>query len=233
MCSIAGMIDLAGSQIPGLAHKLKVMNELQAHRGPDGNGIWMREAQNVGLAHCRLSIIDIASGQQPMTDHHGNWVCFNGEIYNYIELKQQLGGTYETTSDTEVILRAYEVWGEECVEHFSGMFTFALWDEKRQTLFCARDHFGIKPFYYAVVDGVFYFASEMKTLLPFLPSVETDPKAFQDYLVFQFWSRLTACGSRLTGILPAAAIGRCITGRICTTRSSISTMHWRSSSSAL
>ena len=78
MCSIAGMIDLAGSQIPGLAHKLKVMNELQAHRGPDGNGIWMREAQNVGLAHCRLSIIDIASGQQPMTDHHGNWVCFNG-----------------------------------------------------------------------------------------------------------------------------------------------------------
>lgn len=186
MCSIAGMIDLAGSQIPGLAHKLKVMNELQAHRGPDGNGIWMREAQNVGLAHCRLSIIDIASGQQPMTDHHGNWVCFNGEIYNYIELKQQLGGTYETTSDTEVILRAYEVWGEECVEHFSGMFAFALWDEKRQTLFCARDHFGIKPFYYAVVDGVFYFASEMKTLLPFLPSVETDPKAFQDYLVFQF-----------------------------------------------
>ena len=103
MCSIAGMIDLAGSQIPGLAHKLKVMNELQAHRGPDGNGIWMREAENVGLAHCRLSIIDIASGQQPMTDHHGNWVCFNGEIYNYIELKQQLGGTYETTSDTEVI----------------------------------------------------------------------------------------------------------------------------------
>ena len=85
MCSIAGMIDLAGSQIPGLAHKLKVMNELQAHRGPDGNGIWMREAQNVGLAHCRLSIIDIASGQQPMTDHHGNWVCFNGEIYNYID----------------------------------------------------------------------------------------------------------------------------------------------------
>ena len=186
MCSIAGMIDLAGNRIPGLAHKLKVMNELQAHRGPDGNGIWMREAENVGLAHCRLSIIDIASGQQPMTDHHGNWVCFNGEIYNYIELKQQLGGTYETTSDTEVILRAYEVWGEECVEHFSGMFAFALWDEKRQTLFCARDHFGIKPFYYAVVDGVFYFASEMKTLLPFLPEVETDPEGFQDYLVFQF-----------------------------------------------
>ena len=186
MCSIAGMIELSGNRIPGLAHKLKVMNELQAHRGPDGNGIWMREAENVGLAHCRLSIIDIASGQQPMTDHHGNWVCFNGEIYNYIELKQQLGGTYETTSDTEVILRAYEVWGEECVEHFSGMFAFALWDEKRQTLFCARDHFGIKPFYYAVVDGVFYFASEMKTLLPFLPEVETDPEGFQDYLVFQF-----------------------------------------------
>ena len=186
MCSIAGMIELSGNRIPGLSHKLNVMNELQAHRGPDGHGVWKREAENVGLAHCRLSIIDIASGQQPMTDHHGNWVCFNGEIYNYIELKQQLGGTYETTSDTEVILRAYEKWGENCVEHFSGMFAFALWDEKRQTLFCARDHFGIKPFYYAVVDNTFCFASEMKTLLPFLPSVETDPKGFQDYLVFQF-----------------------------------------------
>lgn len=186
MCSIAGMIELSGNRIPGLAHKLNVMNDLQAHRGPDGHGVWMHQAENVGMAHRRLSIIDIASGQQPMTDHHGNWVCFNGEIYNYIELKQQLGGTYETTSDTEVILRAYEVWGEECVEHFSGMFAFALWDEKRQALFCARDHFGIKPFYYTVVDNTLYFASEMKALLPFLPSIETNPKGFQDYLVFQF-----------------------------------------------
>ena len=93
MCSIAGMIELSGNRIPGLAHKLNVMNDLQAHRGPDGHGVWMHQAENVGMAHRRLSIIDIASGQQPMTDHHGNWVCFNGEIYNYIELKQQLGGT--------------------------------------------------------------------------------------------------------------------------------------------
>lgn len=186
MCSIAGMISLAGEKIPALKGKLAVMNEIQAHRGPDGEGLWTREAENVGFAHRRLSIIDLETGKQPMTDGHGNWVCYNGEIYNYIELRRELGGSYRTTSDTEVILRAYEKWGEACVEHFSGMFAFALWDEKRQCLFCARDHFGIKPFYYAVVDGVFLFSSEMKALLPFLPSIETDMEAFQDYLVFQF-----------------------------------------------
>lgn len=186
MCSIAGLMSLTGNRIAGLEKKLNVMNDLQAHRGPDGHGVWMRDDESVGLAHRRLSIIDISNGSQPMTDGHGNWVCFNGEIYNYIELRQQLGGMFRTTSDTEVILRAYEKWGDACVEHFSGMFAFALWDEKRHRLFCARDHFGIKPFYYTIVDNVFCFASEMKALLPFLPNVETDPKAFQDYLVFQF-----------------------------------------------
>ena len=186
MCSIAGMLSLSGKPMEGLHKKLDVMNRIQAHRGPDGEGIWMRETGTVGLAHRRLSIIDLGTGQQPMTDGSGNWLCFNGEIYNYLELREQLGGTYRTSSDTEVILHAYDKWGEHCVEHFSGMFAFALWDERRQRLFCARDHFGIKPFYYAVVDDVFIFASEMKTLLPFLPAVETDPEAFQDYLVFQF-----------------------------------------------
>ena len=186
MCSIAGMISLKGEKISALAGKLGVMNEIQAHRGPDGEGIWTREAGNVGFAHRRLSIIDLEMGKQPMTDGHGNWVCYNGEIYNYVELRQEIGGVYQTTSDTEVILHAYEKWGEACVEHFSGMFAFALWDEKKKRLFCARDHFGIKPFYYAVVGNVFLFSSEMKALLPFLPSVETDMEAFQDYLVFQF-----------------------------------------------
>lgn len=186
MCSIAGLISLKGGRISGLEKKLNVMNDLQAHRGPDGQGVWMRQDESVGLAHRRLSIIDIAGGQQPMTDGHGNWVCFNGEIYNYIELREQLGGEYRTSSDTEVILRAWEKWGEACVEHFSGMFAFALWDERQRRLFCARDHFGIKPFYYAIVDDTFCFASEMKALLPLLPTVETDPEGFQDYLVFQF-----------------------------------------------
>ena len=95
-------------------------------------------------------------------------------------------GTFRTSSDTEVVLRAYGRWGAACLDRFSGMFAFALWDEREQELFCARDRFGIKPLYYAVVDGVLYFASEVKALLPFLPSIETDPDALKDYLTFQF-----------------------------------------------
>lgn len=186
MCSIAGIINYKGKKIQGLKRKLEVMNQIQAHRGPDGEGIWLHENQNVGLAHRRLSIIDLDNGKQPMTDECGNWVCFNGEIYNYIELREELGCKCRTSSDTEVILHAYREWGEDCVSHFSGMFSFALWDEKEQKLFCARDPFGIKPFYYCVVDDEFYFASEAKALLPFLKEIKTDRKAFSDYLVFQF-----------------------------------------------
>lgn len=214
MCSIAGLVDLTGSRISGLEKKLRVMNDLQAHRGPDGQGVWMHATGSVGLAHRRLSIIDISNGQQPMTDGYGNWVCFNGEIYNYIELRQQLGGTFKTTSDTEVILRAYEKWGEDCVEHFSGMFAFALWDEKNHKLFCARDHFGIKPFYYAVVGGLFCFASEMKTLLPFLPSIETDAEAFQDYLVFQFCMEGKTLFKGVRELLPAHSMTISLDGKI-------------------
>ena len=162
------------------------MNQLQAHRGPDGMGIWLHKHQNIGLAHTRLSIIDLDNGKQPMNDEYGNWVCFNGEIYNYIEIREELGCQCRTNSDTEIILHAYRKWGEDCVTHFSGMFSFALWDEKNQKLFCARDPFGIKPFYYCIIDDVFYFASEAKALLPFLKEIKTDQKAFSDYLVFQF-----------------------------------------------
>ncbi len=186
MCSIAGIYSFKGYKVENFQSKLNVMNEIQAHRGPDGDGIWIHENQNIGLAHRRLSIIDIDNGKQPMTDGYGNWVCFNGEIYNYIELREEIGCNCVTTSDTEVILHAYRKWGEECVKHFSGMFAFALWDEKKRKLFCARDQFGIKPFYYFVDSNTFYFASEAKALLPFLSDIETDKKAFNDYLVFQF-----------------------------------------------
>jgi len=186
MCSIAGIYNLKSNRIPSLRKKLEVMNHIQIHRGPDGAGIWMHEKQIAGLAHRRLSIIDLDNGKQPMQDEGGNWVCFNGEIYNYIELREELGCKCRTTSDTEVILHAYRRWGEDCVRHFSGMFAFALWDEKKQALFCARDPFGIKPFYYYIGEDTLYFASEAKALLPFLPEIETDVKAFQDYLVFQF-----------------------------------------------
>ena len=162
------------------------MSDLIAHRGPDGSGIWNHPREHVGFAHRRLTIIDLDTGEQPMTDLSGNWITYNGEVYNYLELRRELGGKFRTTSDTEVVLRAYEHWGAAALDHFKGMFAFALWDEREQTLFCARDRFGIKPFYYAVVGRVLYFASEIKALLPFLPGIQTDLDALKDYLSFQF-----------------------------------------------
>jgi asparagine synthase (glutamine-hydrolysing) len=187
VCGIAGLVELSLDPIPDLQRRLEVMNDIQKHRGPDGHAIWLHKSHRVGLAHRRLSIIDLSTGNQPMRDAAGNWITFNGEIYNYVELRNELGTeNFHTTSDTEVILRAYEKWGADCVSHFRGMFAFALWDEAQQLLFCARDRFGIKPFCYTTVDNTFYFASEAKTLLPFLPSIETDIEGFKDYLTFQF-----------------------------------------------
>ena len=186
MCGIAGCIDLAGQPIDRLDQRLAVMGELVRHRGPDGEGRWTHPHGHVGFAHRRLAIIDLSTGNQPMTDGSGSWIVYNGEIYNYIELRAELGeGSFQTTSDTEVILRAYQRWGTDCISHLRGMFAFALWDESRGLLFCARDRAGIKPFYYTTVDGVLYFASEAKALLPFLPAIETDTDALKDYLAFQ------------------------------------------------
>lgn len=188
MCGISGIVHLKGGQIPQIYQFLEVMNKIQKHRGPDGEGIWAHARKSIGMAHRRLSIIDLSeTGNQPMKSEAGNWICFNGEIYNYLELKQEIGTQkFRTSSDTEVILRAYEQWGEKCVDHFRGMFAFALWDEKKQTLFCARDRFGIKPFYYVIVDDVLFFASEIKVLLPFVKDIATDMEGFKDYLTFQF-----------------------------------------------
>jgi len=187
MCGIAGALHLASKPIPELAHALSVTNDLLRHRGPDGHEQWTHLSGHVGFAHRRLSIIDLSTGNQPMGDAGGNWVTYNGEIYNYLELRQELGiGNFRTTSDTEVILHAYRKWGMDCVNHFRGMFAFALWDEAQQMLFCARDRFGIKPFYYTTVGNIFYFASEVKALLPFIDQIETDLEGFKDYLTFQF-----------------------------------------------
>jgi asparagine synthase (glutamine-hydrolysing) len=134
-----------------------------------------------------LSIIDLVTGSQPMADDSGNWITYNGEIYNYIEVRDELGaGQFQTTSDTEVILRSYQKWGQECVQHFRGMFSFALWDEREKLLFCARDRFGIKPFYYHQDGPLFYFASEPKALLPFVKDIRTNMEALKEYLAFQF-----------------------------------------------
>ncbi|HKP38218.1 MAG TPA: asparagine synthase (glutamine-hydrolyzing) [Pyrinomonadaceae bacterium] len=187
MCGIAGLLNLSHTPVGNLARKLEVMNELIRHRGPDGEGFWQHPAGHAGFAHRRLAIIDLTTGDQPMTDEAGNWITYNGETYNYIELRDELGrDSFHTTSDTEVILRAYRQWGQDCVNHLRGMFAFALWDEERGSLFCARDRFGIKPFYYTIVGDTFYFASEVKALLPFVEHVETDLAALKEYLSFQF-----------------------------------------------
>lgn len=187
MCGIAGILDLSSDLIPDLERRLCVMNQLIQHRGPDGEGTWVHPRGHAGFAHRRLSIIDIEHGSQPMRDEAGNWITFNGEIYNYIELRKEIGvDQFKTDSDTEVILRAYQKWGRACVDHLRGMFAFAIWDERNQSLFCARDRFGIKPFYYTLISNAFYFASEVKAFMPFLDRIETDREGFKDYLAFQF-----------------------------------------------
>ncbi len=167
MCGITGIFDTRDSrEIPrDLLHR---MNETQFHRGPDEGGLHLEPG--VGLGHRRLSIIDLSTGQQPLFNEDGSVVVvFNGEIYNFQELVpelQALGHTFRTHSDTEVIVHAWEAWGEACVARFRGMFAFALWDRNRETLFLVRDRFGVKPLYYAFLDdGQFIFGSELKSLM--------------------------------------------------------------------
>lgn len=186
MCGIAGIYNIDNQAFAGIDSHLKIMNHLQRHRGPDDEGIYLCPEGQLGFAHRRLSIIDLKTGKQPMRNEAGNVICFNGEIYNYLELKSELSEyTYRTASDTEVILAAYARWGKDCVNHLRGMFAFAIWDEKKQALFCARDRFGIKPFYYTVAGSTLYFSSEAKALLPFLKEIRTNVNALKDYLAFQ------------------------------------------------
>lgn len=207
MCGISGVFDLGLRPVPKLISKLKVMNTLLAHRGPDDQGIWSHSLGFGGFAHRRLSIIDLNTGKQPMVDESGNCVVFNGEIYNYLELRQELSEyPFITASDTEVILAAYRRWGTDCVNHFRGMFAFALWDEQQKQLFCARDRFGIKPFYYAIVGNVLFFASEAKALLPFLPEIDTDAEALKDYLVFQLILEKKTLFKDVNELLPGHAL---------------------------
>ncbi len=189
MCGIAGFASLSGHPVARSVASLNAMSSLIAHRGPDGSGQWSDEAGSVGLVHRRLAIIDLTpAGAQPMRGVNGTVISYNGEIYNFIELRQQLSDswTFESNSDTEVILAAYSKWGERCVDHLRGMFAFVIWDSRAKKLFAARDRFGIKPFYYTVQQGVFYFASEAKALLPFLSDIETDADALSEYLTFQY-----------------------------------------------
>lgn len=186
MCGIAGQFCYNGS--PPDESLLAAMSERLAHRGPDGQGTYIHGS--VGLAHRRLAIIDLSEdARQPMTNEDGTlWLVYNGEIYNYPDLREELfrkGHKFRSKADSEVILHAYEEWGTACLERFNGMWAFALWDAKKEQLFCARDRFGIKPFYYTEVAGIFLFASEIKALLAH-PDAGTRPddKTLLSYLAW-------------------------------------------------
>jgi asparagine synthase (glutamine-hydrolysing) len=165
VCGIAGI--LAPSRANPSA--VRAMTDLLAYRGPDGDGLWVSPDGRCVLGHRRLAIIDLSEGgRQPMLDRaRGLAITYNGEIYNYVELRERLRGlgyAFHSTSDTEVLLAAYAVWGPDCLQHLNGMFAFAIWDANRRTLFCARDRFGEKPFHYSVLPHGFAFASEAKAL---------------------------------------------------------------------
>lgn len=187
MCGIAGFTSLTRQQVQRPQQTLQAMSALIAHRGPDGCGIWVAPQAQSGLAHRRLAVIDLSTAaHQPMHGQNGTVITYNGEIYNHLELRAELAQDWHFTShsDTEVILAAYAKWGTDCVSHLRGMFAFAIWDNGR--LFCARDRFGIKPFYYTVQGETLYFASEIKALLPVMDDIATDPDALAEYLTFQY-----------------------------------------------
>lgn len=185
MCGIAGIVNfddqpIDGALIPAMLEKMK-------HRGPDDEGIFQEE--HIALGHVRLSIIDLSSdGHQPMFSANERYVLtYNGEIYNYIEIRDELKDDYEfrTKTDSEVLLAAYIKWGKDCLNRFNGMFAFAIYDRQEKTVFAARDRFGIKPFYYYRDDNKFVFASEIQAILLTLPQKpEPDEQSIFNYLVF-------------------------------------------------
>lgn len=167
-----------------------VFDRFLSHRGPDGRGNWIRPEGDVYLAHFRLAIIDISpAAHQPMISPAGTAISYNGEIYNYRELRkdaESCGYRFLSNSDTEVVLATYDQHGTDGFNLLRGMFALAMWDETKHQLVLARDRFGVKPLYYCLVNDKLYFASEIKALLAFLPAISTDPSALAEYLTFQY-----------------------------------------------
>ena len=215
MCGICGFTQADDASLP----TLKAMCDVMAHRGPDGEGQYIDAESGIALGHRRLSLIDLANGNQPMVRSTGDHaavitspalrldgtpcgtpeqaaakgrfaIVFNGEIYNYRDLRAELetqGWQFQTNSDTEVLLTGYLAWGEGVLDRLRGMFAFAIWDRDSRELFCARDFFGIKPFYYTQQNGRFIFASEIKCILEHPDYTrELNHEALEQYLCFQF-----------------------------------------------
>jgi asparagine synthase (glutamine-hydrolysing) len=207
MCGIVGVLNFDGA--PVAAGVLRAMTDAIAHRGPDGADYYIDGA--LGLGHRRLSIIDLSpAGREPMPNEDRTvWLVYNGEIYNFKALRSELearGHAFRSAMDGEVIIHAYEEWGDDCVSRFNGMFAFGLWDARQQRLLLARDRYGVKPLYYSQGDRMFLFGSEVKALLPH-PSidVQVDRQALLQYFTFQnlFTDRTLFAGVRL---LPAGHV---------------------------
>ncbi len=187
MIDICGIVRRSDEQVDRAA--LEQMRDVMDHRGPDGSGLFIDG--HVGLGHRRLAIIDLATGHQPMTNEDGSChIVFNGEIYNYLELRDtylEHSHQFRMRSDTEVILHLYEEFGEACVTYLNGMFAFAIWDALKRQLFMARDRVGVKPLYYTIRGDTFLFASELKALLNH-PLVERriDPTAIDEFLTYGY-----------------------------------------------
>jgi asparagine synthase (glutamine-hydrolysing) len=186
MCGISGIINLDKSR--ALESQISIMNQVIQHRGPDSSQYYLYE--NLVLGHRRLSIIDLTEeGNQPMHYKNKYTIVFNGEIYNYIEIKNELilnHYTFESSSDTEVILCAYDFWGEECVSRFNGMWSFSILDKEKNILFISRDRFGVKPFYYSKYNSQFIFGSEIKQILEITNFRKVNYNILMDYLVWGF-----------------------------------------------
>ncbi|MFC6165812.1 asparagine synthase (glutamine-hydrolyzing) [Lactiplantibacillus dongliensis] len=189
MCGFAGCLtDRTKADNAAYDQTIHEMTKMIVHRGPDDDGYFADDHITMGFR--RLSIIDLEGGHQPLSyDNERYWMTFNGEIYNYVELREQLkteGYEFKTSSDSEVILAMYAKYKQDTTKYLRGMFAFVIWDKQEQTLFAARDQFGIKPFYYAIKDDNFYYASESKAIYKILKDKTFDKNAMQDYMTFQF-----------------------------------------------
>jgi asparagine synthase (glutamine-hydrolysing) len=197
MCGITGKIYLNTGTVS--AGDMEKMNLAIAHRGPDDSGTYISPNQKIGLGHQRLSIIDLSHfGHQPMNYMNRYWIVFNGEIYNFQALKKNLQKekiyTFKSDTDTEVIMALYHKYGTDCLQHLRGMFSFAIYDDKEKTLFCARDRVGKKPFKYYLDDKIFIFASELKAIL-----TQTDYKKEPDYVAIRHYLTFQYCPAPFTG----------------------------------
>ena len=183
MCGISGIVNRDNRAVE--EEEIKKINSLIAHRGPDDEGYYF--ASNFAFGHRRLSILDLSSdGHQPMSYLDRYTITYNGEIYNYIEIKEELttcGYSFSSQTDTEVVLASYDRWGSDCVNRFNGMWAFALYDKQKEIIFCSRDRFGIKPFYYTRIKNRFIFGSEIKQLLEFYSERFVNRKILVDFLV--------------------------------------------------